>query len=109
METFATLGEMLLKRYVTDYIGQMQQLSAPVHSRLKENTRFTPSGEGAFFAVRIDGNEAGGGWRGKDDNRLPSAGNERRLKLRSLNLLNCWNALRASITTAELETVNATV
>lgn len=77
METFATLGDMLLRRYVVDFIGQMQQLSSPVHSRLKENTRFTPSGEGAFFGVRIDGNESGGGWRASDDNSLPSAGNER--------------------------------
>jgi hypothetical protein len=76
METFATLGDMLLRRYVVDFIGQMQQLSSPVHSRLKENSRFTPSGEGAFFAVRIAGNESGGGWRSKDDNTLPAAGNE---------------------------------
>jgi len=77
METFATLGDMLLRRYVVDFIGQMQQLSSPVHSRLKENTRFIPSGDGAYFAVRIDGNESGGGWRAADDNTLPSAGNER--------------------------------
>lgn len=77
METFATLGDMLLRRYVVDFIGQMQQLSAPVYSRLKENSRFHPSGEGAYFAVRIDGNESGAGWRAKDDNVLPSAGNER--------------------------------
>ena len=77
METFATLGDMLLRRYVVDFIGQMQQLSSPVHSRLKENTRFIPSGDGAYFAVRIDGNESGGGWRAADDNSLPSAGNER--------------------------------
>lgn len=76
METFSTLGEMLLRRYVTDFIGPMQQLSAPVHSRLKENSRFTPSGDGAYFAVRIAGNESGGGWRAADDNSLPSAGNE---------------------------------
>lgn len=76
METFSTLGEMLLRRYVTDFIGPMQQLSAPVHSRLKENKNFTPSGDGAYFAVRIAGNESGGGWRGADDNSLPSAGNE---------------------------------
>lgn len=57
--------------------GQMQQLSSPVHSRLKENTRFQPSGDGAYFAVKIDGNESGGGWRGTDDNTLPAAGNER--------------------------------
>jgi hypothetical protein len=77
METFATLGDMLLRRYVVDFIGQMQQLSAPVHSRLKENTKFIPSGDGAYFGVRIDGNESGGGWRATDDNSLPSAGNER--------------------------------
>ncbi len=68
---------MLLRRYVVDFIGQMQQLSSPVHSRLKENTRFIPSGDGAYFGVRIDGNESGGGWRATDDNTLPSAGNER--------------------------------
>ena len=84
METFATLGDMLLRRYVVDFIGQMQQLSSPVHSRLKENTRFTPSGEGAFFGVRIDGNESGGGWRASDDNSLPSAGNERIKRARVL-------------------------
>ncbi len=77
METFATLGDMLLRRYVVDFIGQQQQLSSPIYSRLKVNTRFTPSGEGAFFAVRVDGNESGGAWRGTDDNTLPSAGNER--------------------------------
>jgi len=77
MISFNTLGDMLLRRYVTDYIGQMQQLSAPVHSRLKESTKFSPSGDGAYFGVRIDGNESGGGWRGADDNTLPSAGNER--------------------------------
>lgn len=77
METFATLGDMLLRRYVVDYIGQAQQLSAPIYSRLKENTRFIPSGDGAYFPIRIDGNETGGGFRGTDDNRLPAAGNER--------------------------------
>lgn len=77
METVSTLGDLLLRRYVTDFIGQMQQLSAPVYSRLKENNRFIPSGEGAFFAVRIDGNEVGGGWRAAEDNTLPSGGNER--------------------------------
>lgn len=55
----------------------MQQLSSPIYSRLKVNSRFTPTGEGAYFPVRIDGNEVGGGWRGTDDNSLPSAGNER--------------------------------
>lgn len=77
METFATLGDMLLRRYVVDYIAQAQQLSAPIYSRLKENTRFIPSGDGAYFPIRIDGNESGGGWRATDDNRLPAAGNER--------------------------------
>lgn len=77
MITFATLGDMLLRRYVTDFIADQQQLSAPVYSRLKTTNNFVPSGEGAFFAIRIDGNEAGGGWRAKDDNSLPSAGNER--------------------------------
>jgi len=56
---------------------QMQQLSAPIYSQLRENTKFQPSGDGAFFPVRIDGNEAGGGWRGTDDNTLPTAGNEK--------------------------------
>ncbi len=77
METFATLGDMLLRRYVVDYIAQAQQLSAPIYSRLKENTRFIPSGDGAYFPIRIDGNESGGGWRATDDNRLPAPGNER--------------------------------
>lgn len=77
METFATLGDMLLRRYVVDFIGSMQQLAAPIYSTLRENTRFVPSGDGAFFPVRIDGNESGGGWRATDDNTLPSAGNER--------------------------------
>lgn len=76
-ETFATLGDMLLRRYIVDFIAQMQQLSAPIYTRLRENTRFVPSGDGAFFPVRIDGNESGGGWRATDDNSLPSAGNER--------------------------------
>jgi hypothetical protein len=77
METFATLGDMLLRRYVVDFIAQMQQLSTPIYSMLRENTRFQPTGDGAYFPVRIDGNESGGGWRGTDDNSLPSAGNER--------------------------------
>jgi len=75
--TFQTLGDMLLRRYVVDSIFQTQQLSAPVYSRLKENSKWQPSGEGVYFAVRVDGNESGGAWRGKDDNTLPSAGNER--------------------------------
>jgi len=77
MITFETLGDMLLRRYVVDYIAQMQQLSAPIYTRLRENPRFVPTGDGAYFPIRIDGNESGGGWRGTDDNSLPTAGNER--------------------------------
>lgn len=80
MITFSTLGDLLLRRYVTDTIQQMQQLSAPVWSRLKMNKNFIPggpTGEGAYFGVRLDGNETGGGWRATDDNTLPVAGNER--------------------------------
>lgn len=77
METFQTLGDLLLRRYVVDFIAQMQQLSAPIYTRLRENTRFVPTGDGAYFPVRIDGNESGGGWRATDDNALPTAGNER--------------------------------
>lgn len=82
MNTFATLGDLLLQRYVTDYINEMQQLSAPVYGRLKENTSFTPSGDGAYFGIRIDGNETGLGWRAADDNSLPTGGNERVVKAR---------------------------
>jgi hypothetical protein len=77
MITFATLGDMLKRRYVDDFIAQMQNLSAPIYSRLRENARFIPSGEGAYFAIRVDGNESGSGWRAPDDNALPTAGNER--------------------------------
>lgn len=76
MITFETLGDMLLRRYVVDFIAQMQQLSAPIYSQLRENTRFVPSGDGAYFPIRIAGNEQGGGWRSTDDNQLPTAGNE---------------------------------
>ena len=54
----------------------MQNLSAPIYTQLRENTAFTPSGDGAYFGVRIQGNEAGGGWRATDDNILPTASNE---------------------------------
>jgi len=76
MITFNTLGDMLLRRYIVDFIAQMQNLSAPIYTQLRENTNFTPSGDGAYFAVRISGNEAGGGWRATDDNVLPTASNE---------------------------------
>jgi hypothetical protein len=76
MITFNTLGDMLLRRYIVDFIAQMQNLSAPIYTQLRENSNFTPSGDGAYFAVRISGNEAGGGWRATDDNVLPTASNE---------------------------------
>lgn len=76
MITQRTLGEMLLRRYVTDYITETQQLSSPVHSRLRESNNFVPTGDGAYFAIRISGNESGGGWRSRDDNQLPVASNE---------------------------------
>lgn len=76
METFTTLGDMLLRRYVVDYIGQAQNLAAPIWSRVPENSNFIPSGQGAYFPIRLDGNETGGAWRAIDDNQLPSAGNE---------------------------------
>ena len=76
MITFNTLGDMLLRRYIVDFIAQMQNLSAPIYTQLRENTQFTPSGDGAYFGVRIQGNEAGGGWRATDDNVLPTASNE---------------------------------
>jgi hypothetical protein len=76
MITFNTLGDMLLRRYIVDFIAQMQNLSAPIYTQLRENSNFTPSGDGAYFGVRIAGNEAGGGWRATDDNVLPTASNE---------------------------------
>ena len=76
MITFNTLGDMLLRRYIVDFIAQMQNLSAPIYTQLRENTNFQPSGDGAYFAVRVSGNEAGGGWRATDDNVLPTASNE---------------------------------
>jgi len=68
---------MLLRRYVVDFIAQAQQLSTPIYSMLRENSRFQPSGDGAYFPIRLDGNEAGGGWRSADDNSLPTSANER--------------------------------
>lgn len=77
METFQTLGDLLKRRYVTNFIMKTQQLSAPVHSQLPENTNFRPSGAGAFFPVEIDGNESGGQWRAAGNNVLPVPSNER--------------------------------
>lgn len=77
MELYSTLGDMLKRRYVDDFIAEHQQLSAPLYSQLRVNTNFTPSGAGVFFPLRIDGNESGGGWRAADDNTLPIGGNER--------------------------------
>lgn len=76
MTTFQTLGDLLLRRYVVGFIAQAQQLSQPIYSMLKENTRFVPTGDGAYFPIRIAGNESGGGWRGTDDNSLPRSSNE---------------------------------
>lgn len=71
------MGDILMRRYVTDFIAQAQQLSAPLYSQLAVDSNFTPTGDGAYFAIRLDGNESGGGWRGTDDDTIPSAGNER--------------------------------
>ena len=76
MITFNTLGDMLLRRYIVDFIAQMQNLSAPIYTQLRENSNFTPAGDGAYFSIRVAGNEAGGGWRSTDDNVLPTASNE---------------------------------
>lgn len=77
MLTFQTLGELLRRRYVNDYIEQAQKLSSPIYSQIKVDSNFMPSGDGVYFPINIEGNEAGGGWRGTDDNSLPSASNER--------------------------------
>jgi len=53
METFETLGDLLKRRYVDDYVSKTQQLSAPISSRLRENTNFRPSGEGAYVDGRF--------------------------------------------------------
>jgi len=76
MLNFATLGDLLKRRYVSGYVEQAQNLSMPIYSMLRTDSNYTPSGDGAFFAVNIQGNEVGGGWRGTDDNSLPAAGNE---------------------------------
>lgn len=77
METYSTLGDLLMRRFVRGFIARSQQLSAPVYSQLRENAEFKPSGAGVYFAVEIDGNESGGGWRAREDNVLPVASNER--------------------------------
>jgi len=82
MITFATLGDMVKRRYVDNFIAQMQQLSTPIYSMLKEDRNYRATGEGAYFPVRIAGNEAGGGWRATDDNTLPTAGNEQVKQMR---------------------------
>lgn len=71
------MGDLLMRRYITDFIAQAQQLSAPIYSTLPVDSNFTPTGDGAYFAIKLDGNESGIGWRGTDDDTLPSAGNER--------------------------------
>jgi len=77
MLTFATLNDMLLRRYVTDYIADAQNLAMPIYSQLEVDNNFSGTGDGVHWAINIDGNEVGGAWRGTDDNSLPSAGNER--------------------------------
>ena len=44
------LGDLLIRRYAKDLVNQMQSLSAPLHSQLKANTQFTPSGQGTYFS-----------------------------------------------------------
>jgi hypothetical protein len=70
------MGDLLLRRYATDMISRTQQLSAPTWARLRENPNFIPSGEGVFFAIEIQGNEAGGQWRQRGVNQLPVPTNE---------------------------------
>lgn len=53
--TFASLGDTLLKRYVTDFI-KIQQESSPIASLFKkrltgsENEKLTIKGKGTFYA-----------------------------------------------------------
>lgn len=84
METYSSLGDLLLRRYMSDFISRTQQLSAPTYSRLRENPNYSPSGDGCFFAVEVDGNESGMAWRHRDDSSLPVAGNERVVRARVL-------------------------
>lgn len=77
MLTFSTLGDLLLRRYVKDMVAQAQQLSMPIYSQLKEDSRFEATGDGVYFGINIQGNESGGAWRATDDNSLPASTNER--------------------------------
>ena len=77
METYQTMGDLLLRRYVTDYISRTQQLSAPTYSRLKENSNYAMTGDGIHFSIEIDGNESGGQWRARGNNQLSIPQNER--------------------------------
>lgn len=56
--TYQTLGDLVKRRYVGDYIVQAQNLSAPIWSMIKENRNFPLDGDGAYFPVVIDGNES---------------------------------------------------
>lgn len=45
MVTFNTLGDMLLRRYVVDFVSQMQNLQSPIHGamsmwNIEEDTEF---------------------------------------------------------------------
>ncbi len=77
METYATVKDLLKRRYSQDFIVQTQKLSAPIFSMLRENMDARPSGAGLVFVLEIDGNEIGGAWRAPDDNTLPPTGSER--------------------------------
>jgi hypothetical protein len=77
METYATVKDLLKRRYSQDFIVQTQKLSAPIYSMLRENMDARPSGAGLVFVLEIDGNEIGGAWRSPDDNTLPPTGSER--------------------------------
>ncbi len=58
-------------------VAQAQQLSMPIYSQLKEDSRFEATGDGVYFGINIQGNESGGAWRATDDNSLPASTNER--------------------------------
>lgn len=76
METYATVKDLLKRRYSQDFIVQTQKLSAPIYSMLRENMDARPSGAGLVFVLEISGNEIGGAWRSVDDNTLPATGSE---------------------------------
>lgn len=46
MFNFATAGDLLLRKYVTDYVAQAQNLQMPIYSMLREDNRFAGTGDG---------------------------------------------------------------